>query len=244
VSGALAGKAVVVTGVTSGIGEALVTRLLAEGAMVAGVGRSRAKLDAAAARWGEDFIPVEADLADRVQRRAAIVELGERVARVDALVNNAAEIVYATPLGLDAARWASLMEVNVLSAIELVQGLAPLFAPAAHVINVSSVTARQLPSPKFCPYALTKVALDRFTEGLRMELAPKGMKVSSIVLGLVDTPAYDKVAGFDTAKQVLLSQVPEWLASEDVADAATWMLTRPARVVVSELIIMPRGQAR
>jgi NADP-dependent 3-hydroxy acid dehydrogenase YdfG len=244
VSGLFAGRAVVVTGVTSGIGEALVTRLLAEGAEVAGLGRDADKLAAAATRWGARFIAVQADLADRGQRQRALAQLRERVPRVEVLVNNAAEIVYATPLGLETARWAALLEVNLLAAIDLVSGLAAHLGPGAQVVNVSSVTARQMPGAKFCPYALTKAALERFTEGLRMELAPRGVKVSLIVPGLVDTPVYDRVEGFDAARKALRSQVPEWLTADDVADAMMWMLTRPPRVLISEITLVPRGQAR
>jgi 3-oxoacyl-[acyl-carrier protein] reductase len=242
--GILAGKTAVITGVTSGIGEALAARALAEGAHVAGFGRNPERIEAAVARWGDAFLPVRADLARRDERRAAIARVRERFPRVDILVNNAAEVVYATPLGLDSAGWASILETNLLAAIELVQALAPSFGPDAHVVNVSSVNARQILATKFAPYGLTKSALEHFTEGLRLELAPKGVKVSLIAPGLVDTPVYDKVAGFEAPRAALKSQVPEWLSPGDVADAIVWMLTRPTSVVVSEVVIMPRGQAR
>jgi NADP-dependent 3-hydroxy acid dehydrogenase YdfG len=243
-SGLLAGKSAVITGATSGIGEALAERAVAEGASVVGIGRNDEKLAAAAERWGDAFFPLRVDLARREERQAAIARIRERMERVDILVNNAAEVVYATPIGLDTAGWASLMETNVLAAIDLVQGLSPAFGPDAHVINVSSINARQIPSAKFAPYALTKAALERFTEGLRLELTPRGVKVSSIAPGLVSTPVYDKVAGFEGARAALKAQVPDWLPPAEVADAMVWMLTRPPGVVVSELSILPRGQAR
>lgn len=240
----LPGKNVVITGVTSGIGEALCERALAEGANVAGFGRNVERLRAAAARWGAAFFPVQADLSLPEERRAAIGRVRDRFQVVDVIVNNAAEIVYATALGLDAEGWASIVQTNLLAAIEMVQGLAPSLGPDAHVINVSSINARQIPAAKFTPYALTKAALERFTEGLRLELAPKGVKVSLIAPGLVDTPAYDRVPGFESARAALRAQVPEWLAPGDVADAIVWMLTRPPSVVISELTILPRRQAR
>lgn len=234
----------VVTGVTSGIGEAVVDRLIEGGARVAGVGRDRARLEERAARWGERFVPIVADLAYPSDRRVAIERIGATLERVDVLVNNAAACVYETPLDLSPVRWEALVQVNLLAAIELACGLAPRLGDAAHVVNVSSIVARAAPSAKFGPYAVTKAALDRFTDALRLELAPRGAKVSLLAPGLVDTPIYDKVEGFEGARAALEKQVPAWLEPGDVADALVWMLTRPPRVVVSELVVLPRGQAR
>jgi len=238
------GKIAVVTGVTSGIGEALAARLVAGGAKVVGLGRNQERLAAVAHRHGPTFTPICADLASRPARRRALGRLREELPRVDIIVNNAAECVYETALYLDTDRFADLLEVNVLAGLELVQTLAGALPPDGHVINVSSVTARHVAHPKFTPYALTKTAIERFTEGLRLELAPRGIKVSLIVPGLVDTPIYDKVAGFDTARAMLHKQVPVWLSANDVADAMMWMLTRPLSVVASELVLLPRFQAR
>ncbi len=240
----LTGKVVALTGVTSGIGKALAERLLGEGARVVGLGRNERALCAAQAAWGEAFTPVRVDLSQRAERRRALGELRTRFPEVDVIVNNAAEVVYETPLALDADRFASLLELNLLAGIELVQALAGALPAHGHVLNVSSVTARYIAHPRFAPYALTKLALERFTEALRLELAPKGVKVSLIAPGLVDTPIYDKVAGFESTRAALNKHVPEWLSAEDVADAALWLLTRPAAVVVSELVLLPRYQAR
>jgi NADP-dependent 3-hydroxy acid dehydrogenase YdfG len=240
----LTGKIAVVTGVTSGIGEALTARLLGDGALVTGIGRDAERLAAAAQRWGRGFTPVQVDLASRSERRRAMQHLQEHVPQVDIVVHNAAECVYQTPLELEADRWSALLEVNLLAGIELIQSISKALSAGAHVINVSSVTARHVAHPKFSPYGLTKTALERFTEGLRLELAPKGIKVSLIAPGLVDTPIYDKVAGFDAARAALTKQVPEWLSAEDVADAMIWMLTRSSSVVVSEMVLLPSRQSR
>ncbi|MHB8874939.1 MAG: SDR family oxidoreductase [Myxococcaceae bacterium] len=243
-SGALTGKLAVVTGVTSGIGEALTTALLARGARVAGVGRDPAKLAAAALRWGRAFLPVEADLSSSTARARCIEVVREEGGAVDLLVNNAAEVVYETPARLGAERWRRLIEVNLLAAIELVEGLVPAMRRGGHVVNVSSVTTRFLANAKFAPYALTKAALEQFTQGLRLELEPRGIKVSLVVPGLVDTPAYDKVQGVEGALAKVREQVPTWLSAQDVAEAIVWMLERPPPAVVTELVIMPSGQAR
>src|SRR5207244_4498627 len=113
-----------------------------------------------------------------------------------------------------------------------------------HVINLSSVTTRFLANARFAPYALTKAAVERFTEALRLELQPLGVKVSLLAPGLVDTPIYDKVSGFEKTRARLTEQVPTWLRAEDVAEAIVWVFEQPEHVLVSELVILPREQPR
>jgi NAD(P)-dependent dehydrogenase (short-subunit alcohol dehydrogenase family) len=242
-AGALEGKVAVVTGATSGIGAALARRLCGEGAAVIGVGRRREAL-VAQSHADDRFTAVCADLADPAARRQAIEEIAGRVPRIDVLVNNAGEAAYASPLELGVAGWRALFEINLHAAIDLAVALAPRIAAGGHLINVSSVTARFAPNSRFAAYAATKGALDRVTEALRLELDPLGIHVTSIAPGLVDTPLYDKVAGFSSTRDKIARQVPSWLTASDVADAILWVATRPSHVVVSELVLMPSGQGR
>lgn len=238
------GKIAVVTGVTSGIGEALVARLLAEGALVVGLGRSLERLREAEERLGPRFTPIAADLARPDDRRRAAQRILEARPPVDIVINNAAECVYEAPLALSGDAWRRLFEVNVFASLDIVQALAPAMAAGAHIVNVSSVAARFLPNARFAPYAISKIAIDRLTEALRLELAPRGVRVTVVVPGLVDTPIYDKIPGFDRSRERLGAQVPKWLSPDDVADAIVWALTRPASVVVSEMVLLPAYQPR
>jgi len=243
-TGALEGKLAVVTGATSGIGAAVTRRLCGEGATVIGVGRRGDALAAEVAHAEGRFIAVCADLADPRGRAHAVAEIAQRAPRIDALINNAGEAAYASPLELGVAGWRQLFEINLHAAIELAVELAPRLAPGGHLVNVSSVTARFAPNPRFAAYAATKAALDRATEALRLELDPLGVHVTAIAPGLVETPLYDKVSGFAGARDKIAKQVPRWLAAADVADAILWTLTRPAHVVIAELVILPSGQGR
>jgi len=238
----LSDRSVLITGVTSGIGRALTTHLIGAGARVLGVGRDAERLSAVAEGWGERFTPVLADLSSPEDRLRCIA--AAREAGVDALVNNAGACVYARPTAFSMDRWRALLEVNLLAAIELSSALGADMGAGGQILNVSSVTARHVAHPRFGPYAVTKAALEHFTESLRLELSPKGVAVSLLVPGLVDTPIYQKVEGFERAEARLREALPEWLTPQDVAESAAWMLSQPEHVVISELVILPRGQAR
>jgi NAD(P)-dependent dehydrogenase (short-subunit alcohol dehydrogenase family) len=241
-SGRLEGKLALVTGVTSGIGAATVRALLARDMRVIGVGRNAERLAQVARELGPNFRPLQLDLALPEARRQAFAELsGEKL---QLLVNNAAECVFESLEQLPPAKLSRLFEINVSAVLELVQAVAPGMPAGAQIVNVSSVVARFLPSAKFAAYAASKTALDCLSEALRLELHPRGVHVSTIAPGLVDTPIYDKVDGFERTRQKLREQVPTWLSAEDVADAILWIASRPAHLVVSELVILPSAQAR
>jgi NAD(P)-dependent dehydrogenase (short-subunit alcohol dehydrogenase family) len=244
-SARLQGQLALVTGVTSGIGAATVRALLAEGMRVIGVGRDAERLEASARGFGGAFRPILADLAVPEARQKAFAELaGSAEEPVRLLVNNAAECLYDSPLDVPSARLSRLFEINVTAALELTQQLARSMSPGSHIINVSSVVARHLPAAKFAPYAATKTALDCLSEALRLELHPRGIHVSTVSPGLVDTPIYDKVEGFERARRKIREQVPAWLSAEDVAEAIVWIASRPPHLVVSELSLLPSAQAR
>jgi NAD(P)-dependent dehydrogenase (short-subunit alcohol dehydrogenase family) len=244
VNATFANRQALVTGVTSGIGRAITLRLLAEGAAVIGLGRDHVKLADIASRAGGRFRPLLADLA-RPEERARAAESLRRIDRpVELFVSNAAEAVFKGPLDLSPEVARRLFEVNVCAPLELCQAVASRMGPTGHVVQISSVTTRYLPSAKFGAYSMTKVAVERLVEALRLELTPRGVRVSSISPGLVDTPIYDKFDGFSETRRRLSEQVPNWLSSDEVADAVLWILSRPPNVVVSDLVVMPKGQVR
>jgi NADP-dependent 3-hydroxy acid dehydrogenase YdfG len=238
------GRHCVVTGVTSGIGRATALMLLGEGGSVTGLGRSEEKLVALREQAGPRFDFLVADLAVPSERERVTEALRQSPRAIDVFVSNAGEAAYASPLAIPPAHFRHLFEVNVCAPLELCQALVPKMSSSGHIVQLSSVAARFLPNPKFSPYGVTKAAVTILIDALRLELASCGIRVTSIVPGLVDTPIYDEVTGFEQLRKKLSEQVPNWLVPEDVAETIVWVLSRPPNVVVTELTVMPRGQAR
>ncbi len=234
-------RTAVVTGVTSGIGAALAHRLIAADYSVIGLGRDAARMAEFAEAGGHAVL---VDLSDPPARASAMARIRDRCDAIDLLVNNAAAIAYAKPLDLPVEEWRFLLEVNLLAVIDLCQGLVSLLGGDGQVVNISSVSARYLANCSFAPYGLTKVALDRFSEALRLQLSERGVRVATVTPGLVDTPIYKKVSGFEGTEAKIRSRLPVWLSAEDVAEAVVWIAGRPAHVDVADLVLLPRGQAR
>ncbi len=241
---ALLDRNLVLTGASSGIGAALARRAVALGATVVGIARTRQALERLREELGPRFHPLICDLAQPSARAETCGYIVELMPRIDALINNAAECVYASPLTMDLDRWHALLEVNLWAATDLVQRLVDRMPRGSRIVNMASVTTRFLANPRFSPYALSKAALEHLTSALRLELASRGIGVSLMLPGLVDTPIYDRIEGFDAARVKLHEQVQHWLEPEDVAEAVVWMLTCPEHVVVGEITLLPRGQAR
>jgi NADP-dependent 3-hydroxy acid dehydrogenase YdfG len=237
-------KTAVVTGVTSGIGKATAAKLLAAGASVIGVARNAQKLAGLSAEFGERFSSVVSDLGVAADRARATAALAERAPGVDILISNAAECVYESSLTLAPSALTRLFETNVFACIELCQAIVPQMRAGSHLVQLSSVVTQFMPNARFGPYAASKAAIEQFVNALRLELHPRQIHVSLVRPGLVDTPIYDKVKGFDGTRVKLAEQVSTWLTPEDVAETICWLLSRPPRAVISELTILPAEQPR
>lgn len=235
---------VVVSGSTSGIGRATTRGLVARGHQVVGLGRNREALCTLEQELGSSFKAFAGDFADPESLESCIAQVVRFCPEVKAVVSNAAECTYGSVLDFSAEHLLRLMTVNILGPIALARALTPIFSSGGIFIQLSSVVGRQLPGAKFAAYAATKAAMDVIVDGLRYELAPKKIRVATITPGLVDTPIYDKVEGFEKARQKITEQVPDWLRAEDVADGIVFMLEQPSHVSISDLVIMPTAQTR
>jgi NADP-dependent 3-hydroxy acid dehydrogenase YdfG len=178
------GKQVLIAGASEGVGRETTLLFAAEGATVLAVARNAGRLDALKAEAEGEVVAIAGDLTDEdfVDRLAA--EAGE----VDVLVNLAGRTAHAPFLDSDPNIWRAAWELNVLALLRLSQAIARgmVNRKQGHIINVSSVLARQV-YPLTMFYAATKHATAALTRGMRLELAEHGVRVTEIAPGLLDT---------------------------------------------------------
>jgi len=235
-------RSAVVTGASSGIGAATARHLAAEGFHVFCAARREERVTALADEIGGTA--VRCDVTDQHDVDALAQRVGPRL---DVLVNNAGGAFGAAPVAeADADDWRRMYEVNVIGLMQVTKALLPaLIASGAGVIlNVGS-TAGRIAYEGGAGYTAAKHGTQVVTETLRLELYDQPVRVCEIAPGMVRTDEFALVR-FDGDREkadAVYAGVPEPLTAEDVADAITWMVTRPSHVNIDELVIRPRAQA-
>ena len=187
----LKGKVAVVTGASSGIGEATVLELAARGASVVAAARSVDKLEDLARRAASYGVLVaEADVADRESVEAMVELTVEKLGRVDVLVNNAGLGLSGRVSELRPEDLRYIFEVNTIGPLNCVQAALPRMGRGGRIINVSSVVGKRA-IPKVGGYCSTKFALNALSDSLRVEIAERGVSVTSIYPGTTRTSFRD-----------------------------------------------------
>ena len=237
---ALAGKTVLVTGASSGIGRAMARAVAAEGAQVVLVGRSRDRLQAVADQIATPTLVLPADLASpsEVERvaAAALATFG----KVDVLLPNAGLYIPGTVAEGNPDAWDELLSVNVNSVFRLIHAVLPqmIARAAGDIVVTSSISGHQ--AIQWEPvYSASKHAIQSFVHGLRRQVARQGIRVGAVAPGIV----LNALWGYDDPTKIAAKVAKrEGLMSEDVADAVLFMLTRPAHVTIRDLVILPQNQ--
>ena len=235
-------RTAVVTGASSGIGAATARHLAAAGYHVFCAARRKDRIEALATEIGGTAVACDVTSDDDV------VELANRVGpRLDVLVNNAGGAFGSGPVAEASAQdWRRMYDVNVIGVMQVTRALLPaLIASGAGVIlNVGS-TAGRIAYEGGAGYTAAKHGTQVVTETLRLELFDQPVRVCEIAPGMVKTDEFALVRfGGDQEKaDKVYEGVAEPLTADDIADAITWMVTRPPHVNVDELVIRPRAQA-
>ncbi len=232
----------VVTGASSGIGEATARRLAAEGFHVFCAARRADRIEALATEIGGTA--VVCDVTDDASVRDLAALVGPRL---DVLVNNAGGAMGATPVAeADTEQWRQMYEVNVIGMVQVTRALLPalLAAEAGIVVNVGS-TAGRVAYEGGGGYTAAKHGTKVVTETLRLELWDQPVRICEVAPGMVRTEGFalTRFGGDQDKADAVYAGVAEPLVADDVADAIAWMVTRPAHVSVDELVIRPRAQA-
>lgn len=245
---ALAGRAALVTGASSGIGAACVRALAGAGMRVAFCARRAERVAALAGELragGAAAHSFVLDVRDAAAVERALAALPEPFREVELLVNNAGLSRGLEPLHQGAlADWDEMLDTNIKGLLHLTRALVPgmVARGRGHVINLGSIAGREV-YPRGAVYCASKHAVDAITRGLRMDLLGSGVRVSTVDPGLVNTEFSTVRFHGDRARADAVYQGLEPLRAEDVADAVLWVATRPARVVAAELLLFPADQA-
>ena len=243
----LDGKVAVVTGASSGIGEATVRALAVEGAAMVAGARRKDRLDRlveAVTREGGKAIAVECDVTDEEQAhdlvRRAVVEFG----RIDILVNNAGVMLLSTVGKGLSDQWRQMFEVNVMGLLYATEAAIGHMKEqqSGHLVNISSVAGRKVTRDSSGVYAGTKHAVNAISEGLRQELLDDNIRVSIVGPGAVETELPDHITDEDAREGLSGLLSLERLQAEDIADAIVYAVTQPERVSVNEILLRPTQQ--
>ncbi len=232
----LTGKVAVITGASSGIGEAAARLLIAEGGRVVLAARRRDRLDALAAELGEAALAVACDVADPASVAAMFEGVKARHGGVDLLFNNAGLGVNARFEASDPADWRRMIDANLYGVLHCTQAAIPLMKgrAGAMICSVSSVGGRY-GVENWSVYSATKFAVVGFHDALRKELGPDRIRVTVIEPGAVWTEFGHNVADALEARRGQLDA----LRSEDVAQALVYAFAQPPNVLVEEILMRP-----
>lgn len=238
-------KIAMITGATSGIGEACVRRFLNAGYKVIATGRNRAKLDILKEEFGDNLLTLVFDVRDRDDAEKCVSSLPEDWKEIDILINNAG-----LALGLDPeyqgdfTDWDTMVDTNIKGLLTMTRLIVPEMVARnrGHVINIGSV-AGDAAYANGNVYCATKAAVKSITDGLRIDVAHTEVRVTLLKPGLVETN-FSNVrfhGDKDRADNVYKGITP--LTGDDIADAALYAAQAPGHVQIAEMLILATHQA-
>ncbi len=241
----------IVTGATSGIGEATARKFVAAGFDVIGNGRNAAKLTALEKELGSAFFGVAGDAADNTVLERLFTSAIERYGKsADIVVANAGRGLGGSVKDADLSQFENVLRINVTGTLALLQKAAQKMLDGRHnvypksaadIVIVGSVVGRHI-SPFSAVYGATKFAVHALAEGLRREVGPKGVRVSLVEPGIV-LSGFQAAAGYsDELVDGFHEKFGPLLTGGDVANAIYYIVTQPPHVHVSDIIIRPTRQ--
>lgn len=239
-------RTALITGASAGIGEATARNLAKAGFDLIITARRKERLDALASELGAEHGSAVStymlDVRDRESVAAFTASLGNR--RIDVLVNNAGLAAGLSPLHEgDMDDWEQMIDTNIKGLLYITRGIAPLMVRqgSGHIVNIGSIAGREV-YPNGNVYCATKHAVHALSEGLRRELYDKGIKVTNIAPGLVETEfSMVRFRGdADRASKVYADMEP--LTDHDIAECVLFCVSRPAHVNIADMLVLPTDQ--
>lgn len=242
----LSGTVVAITGASSGIGEATALAAARAGAAVALAARRADRIAALARRIadaGGRAVAIPADVGEEDQARAFVERAHAELGRLDALVNNAGVMLLGPVEDAPTEEWRRMIHVNVFGVLYCTRAAVPLMRRqgSGHVVTVSSVAGR-VARPGSGVYALTKAGVGAFSESLRQEMAPHGIRVTVVEPGAVETELTDHLRPEIRAQATERFAGIRRLRAADVAEAIVFALGQPPHVALNEVLVRPTEQ--
>ena len=240
----LAGRTAIVTGASSGIGEATARALAKEGCNVVLAARRNDRLNALAAELGEGALAAPTDVSDSAACAALVARTLERFGALDILINNAGVGLYGSIAEGDPEDWRKMFDVNVLGLLYTTRAAVRqmLLQGTGDILFISSLAGRRVPRADGTVYAATKHAVNAIAEGLRMDVHEKGIRVINVEPGLVRTEFPE--SSYPSAQEYYAQREYTPLEAEDVARAVLYALDQPPRVSVNEILVRPTEQPK
>ncbi|MCK7559641.1 SDR family NAD(P)-dependent oxidoreductase [Chitinophaga sedimenti] len=240
---------ILVTGATSGFGEACAEKFAREGYHVIITGRRQERLETLKARLEKDFgvqvLTLQFDVRDKAATEQAIAALAGDWKNIDILVNNAGLALALTPVDEgNTDDWDTMLDTNVKGLLYVSKAVIPLMKARGkgHIINIGSTAAKTVYA-KGNVYCASKSAVDALTQGMRIDLLPYGIKVTAIHPGAAETEFSLVRFKGDQRKADDVYKGFEPLKGEDIADIVFYCSTLPKHVCINDLVVTPTAQA-
>jgi NADP-dependent 3-hydroxy acid dehydrogenase YdfG len=248
----LDGTVALVTGASSGIGAATARVLAAQGAAVAVAARRKERLDELAEAIEGDggrALTLEVDVTDQDQAKSAVQRTVDELGRLDTLVNNAGVMLLGPAVDAPTDEWDRMIDLNLKGLLYCAHAAMPHLLAAAEdgerkvadMVNISSVAGRVARAGSGV-YNLTKWGVGAFSESLRQEVTGRHVRVSVVEPGAVATELTDHLR--DEVRESVRQRFADVdvLEAQDIADAIQYIVTRPRRVAVNEMLVRPTQQ--
>ncbi len=234
-------RVAVITGASSGIGEAIARVLVAEGYLVALLARRLDRISSLAGELEHGTIAIQADVTDRASIVAAADRVRQQLGGADVLINNAGVMLTAPFTSDKRPEHRQMVETNLLGAMTATEVfLDQLRAKGGDLVNISSVAGRVAPAG-FAAYSATKWGINGWSEALRVELQPD-IRVMVVEPGAVATELSDHITDEESKQVAREYRDSVAMPPQDIAEVVAFALGRPKRITLNEILVRPTIQ--
>ncbi len=238
-------RTVLITGASSGIGEACARLFAARGCRLILTGRRAALLQSLADSLNTETLPLVFDLRDKEQVQAAMASLPEMWKDIDLVINNAGLAAGFDPIQRGSYEdWDQMIDTNVKGLLYVTRELVPRMCERrqGHIVNIGSIAGKEV-YPNGNVYCATKHAVDALSQAMRIDLLPFGIKVTQVAPGMVETEFSKVRFKGDEAKASQVYQGLQPLSGADIAEVVWYVTNTPPHVTINDILVMPTAQA-